>query len=45
MDVHETYRVLIVVHSLSQNRTERHGGEGTGLLPHSSDLKQGPEGW
>lgn len=40
-----TYRVLIVVHSLSQNRAERHGGESTRLLPHSSDLKQGPEGW
>lgn len=45
MDVHETYRVLIVVHSLSQNRAEWNRGESSGFLPHSSDLKQGPKGW
>lgn len=45
MSMGVTYRVLIVVHRLSQNRAERHGRQSTRLLPHGSDLKQGPERW
>lgn len=40
-----TYWVLVMVHSLSQDRAEGHGGQCPGLLPHGSDLQQGSERW
>lgn len=38
-----TYRVLIVVHTLGQNRAKGDGGQGAWLLPHCPDLQKGPE--
>jgi hypothetical protein len=38
-----TYRVLIVVHTLGQDRAEGDGRQGPWLLPHSPDLQKGSE--